>query len=150
MQSKDRYFVPSYQSIHDIPKDIENIYFYRYGNKEDFTVLDFSLLKLTQLRSITIGSNSYKNVREFVLDGLEELVSVKIEGHSFRISDRECKDNSICSIRNCPNLFELEIGRESFVDFQRFELSNVKILQSIRFGSKSFQYAEQCILKGEY
>ena len=49
---------------------------------------------------------------------------------------------------NCPNLRQLEIGNESFKDFQSFELSNLNSIQSIKFGNYCFRYADFS-LKGE-
>ena len=87
------------------------------------------------------------NVREFVLDGMEQLESVKIGEKGFRIS-WNLRGNSVCQIMNCPNLTQLEIGDESFRDFKQFELSNVNSLQSITFEGNCFWFAD-CILKGE-
>ena len=149
MQSRERYCVLPNQSINDIPKDVENLYFCGYGNEEeDLTVLDFSSFGFTQLRSITIGDHCFQNVREFVLDGLEKLESVKIGQKSFIISYEE-RNDGVCRITNCPNLTQLEIGRGSFYDFAQFELSNVNSLQSIEFSYYCFYYVENCILKGE-
>ena len=58
------------------------------------------------------------------------------------------RDDGICRITNCPNLRQLEIGYESFVDFKSFELSNVNSLQSINFGYDCFSFADFS-LKGE-
>ena len=148
MQSKEKYFVLPNQSIRDIPKDVENLYFCGYGNEEDLTVLNFSSFGFNQLRSITIGNECFTKVREFVLDGLEKLESVKIGEKCFRISGEERIDG-VCRITNCPNLTQFEIGNRSFEDFKKFELSNVNSLQSIQFGHDCFDYAENCILKGE-
>ena len=149
MQFRERYFVLPNQSIHDIPKDVENLYFGGYGNEENMNVLDFSSFGFNQLRSITIGNGCFQNVREFVLDGLEQLESVKIGERCFRISYEEERDDGVCRISNCPNLRQLEIGNESFKDFNQFELSNVNSLQSIQFGDWCFYYADNCILRGE-
>ena len=148
MQTKEKYFVSSNQSIQDIPKDIESLYFCVYGNRKNLTKLDFSSFGFTQLRSITIINECFENVRLFVLDGLERLESVNIGEECFRISD-ERRDDGVCRITNCPNLRELEIGWRSFYDFKQFELSNVNSLQSIQFGGGCFEYADNCILKGE-
>ena len=87
------------------------------------------------------------NVREFVIDDLESLESVKIGEKCFKIGDEE-RDDGRCRITNCPNLRQLEIGYESFLDFKSFELSNVNSLQSIKFGEWCFEYADFS-LKGE-
>ena len=155
MQSRERYFVFPSQSIHDIPKDVENLYFCGYGNEEeDLTVLDFSSFGFTHLRSITIGNECFENVRLFVLDGLDNLESVEIGKWCFVVSgndseeEEEEHDDGICRITNCPNLTQLKIGNASFGDFNQFELSNVNSLKSITFGDYCFIYAD-CILKGE-
>ena len=121
-------------------------------NDENFTSLHFSPL-LIRLKRIAIGNTSwksfgcFKHVREFVIDGLESLESVKIGGKCFRIGDEE-RDDGVCRITNCPNLRQLEIGDESFQDSKSFELSNVNSLQSIKFGGYCFFYAD-ISLKGE-
>ena len=144
----NQFVVSNNQRMNDIPRNIKNPIFCRYGNDDGFTVLDFSSYSFNQLRFITISSNSFKNVREFVLDGLEKLESVKIGWGNFRISDEE-REDGICQITNCPNLRELDIGNASFGYFKKFELSNVNSLQSIQFGDECFEYADNCILKGE-
>ena len=116
-------------------------------NDEGVTSLHLSMLFI-RLKRIVIGNNCFDNVREFVLDGLEKLESVKIGERCCRISDEE-RDDGVFRIMNCPNLRELDIGGGSFRDFHQFELSNVNSLQSITFGSVCFGYAEGCILKGE-
>ena len=147
MQSKERYFILPNQSIDDIPYDIEHLYLcgfndYRCGR------LTFSNNSFNQLKSIYFGHKCFTHVREFVIDGLESLESVKIGEWCFRISEEE-RDDGICRITNCPNLRQLEIGDKSFRDFKSFELSNVKSIQSINFGNSCFNYAEEFSLKGE-
>ena len=99
------------------------------------------------MKRIEIGDNCFQNVREFLIDGLESLESVKIGWRCFTIGDEE-RDDGLCRITNCPNLRQLEIGDWSFEDFKSFELSNVNSLQSIKFGYECFKYADFS-LKGE-
>ena len=110
-----------------------------------FTVLNFT--RFLFLKRIDIGNDCFKEVREFVIDGLESLESVKIGEECFRICYGE-RDVGICRIRNCPNLRQLEIGDESFQYFKSFELSNLNSLQSIYFGDWCFCCADFS-LKGE-
>ena len=105
------------------------------------------LSKFKRLKRIEIGNQCFQNVREFVIDGLESLESVKIGGKCFRIDDNGREDR-LCRITNCPNLRQLEIGGGSFKDFKSFELSNVDYLQSIKFGDYCFVFADFS-LKGE-
>ena len=105
------------------------------------------LSKFTRLKRIEIGNQCFQHVREFVIDGLESLESVKIGGYCFEIGEE--RDDGVCQITNCPNLRQLEIGNHSFEDFNSFELSNVNSLQSIKFGNWCFEYAEDFSLQGE-
>ena len=146
MQSNERYFILPNQSINDIPNDVQHLYlcgFRDYDNKK--LVLDNN--SFIQIKSITTGDHCVQHVREFVIDGLESLESVKIGGKCFRIGEEE-RDDGVCQITNCPNLRQLEIGDNSFEDFKSFEISNVNSIQSINFGEYCFEYAD-ISLKGK-
>ena len=121
---------------------------YTLFNDENITTLHFSPL-LVRLKRIEIGNQCFDNVREFVIDGLESLESVKIGEYCFRIDEWKERDDGICRIANCPNLRRLEIGWSSFEDFKSFELSNVNSLQSINFSDWCFLLADLS-LKGEW
>ena len=110
-------------------------------NNGNSTTFHFSPL-LFRLKRIEIGNDCCQHVREFVIDGLEYLESVKIGEKCF------LSFHGICRITNCPNLRQLEIGNDSFRDFKSFELSNLNSIQSIKFGQHCFFYAD-CSLKGE-
>ena len=115
-------------------------------NDESITSIYYPSL-LVRLKQIEIGNRCFQHVREFVIDGLPSLESVKIGKNCFRI-DYEERNDGVCRITNCPNLRQLEIGYGSFVDFKSFELSNLNSLQSITFGYACFRYADFS-LKGE-
>ena len=125
-------------------------------NNKEITSLHFTSL-FHRLKRIDIGEESFQNVREFVLDGLDKLESVKIGERCFRIDEDEShwgisekrRDDGVCQITNCPNLRQLEIGDKSFRYFTKFELSNVNSLQSITFGQDCFFYSD-CILNGRW
>ena len=144
INSTECYYLGENQSISDIPSDTPNLIICGYGKL--LQTIDFPNT-LHNLKSITIGNACFENVREFVVDGLESLESVKIGVECFRIGDGE-RNDGICRITNCPNLRHLEIGDLSFVDFQSFELSNLNSIQFIKFGNSCFFYAD-CSLKGE-
>ena len=59
-------------------------------NDENITTLHFSPL-LIRLKRIEIGNKCFKNVREFVLDGLPKLESVKFGDHCFYYADLSLK-----------------------------------------------------------
>ena len=100
------------------------------------------------LKRIEIGNQCFQHVREFVIDSLESLESVKIGEWCFRV-DYEERDDGLCRITNCPNLRRLEIDDYSFYDFKSFELSNLNSLQFIEFGYYCFENAKDFSLKGE-
>ena len=135
MQLWNRYVVFPDQSIFDIPSDIQHIYIYGFEGCRDVKLI-LSPNSFHRLKSIIIGKNGFQYVREFVVDGLERLESVKIREKCFGVY------NGVCRITNCPNLCQLEIGGYSFWDFKSFELSNLNSLQSIKFGHYCFYYAD--------
>ena len=149
MNSTECYYLGENQSISDIPSDTPNLIICGYGNL--LQTIDFPNT-LHNLKSITIGNACFKNVREFVVDGLESLKSVKIGEKCFTINDgtkwSHKRNDGVCRITNCPNLRQLIIGNYSFVDFKSFELSNLNSIQSIKFGKCCFRYADFS-LKGE-
>ena len=147
MQSKEQYFILPNQSIDDIPTDIQHLYLCGFKDYE-YDDLIFANNSLQRLKSITIGSFGFEYVREFVLDGLESLESLKIGEKCFRIDIWKERDDGICRITNCPNLTQLEIGNGSFKEFKSFELSNLNSLHSIEFGNVCFRYSDFS-LKGE-
>ena len=119
------------------------------GNLQNYNCdrLTFSNNSFNQLKSISIGDHCFQHVREFVIDGLESLESMKIGTSCFGVDEEE-RDDGICRITNCPNLRQLELGNRSFEDFKSFELSNLNSIQSIKFGECCFDYADFS-LKGE-
>ena len=110
-------------------------------NCGDISKMKVDLSEFKKLKRIEIGNECFQNVREFVIDGLASLESVKIGEWCFKISSDE-RDDGVCRITNCPNLRQLEIGDWSFKDFQSFELSNLNSIQSIKFGDDCFEYAD--------
>ena len=108
------------------------------------TSLRFSPL-LCRLKQIEIGKNCFMYVREFELNGLINLESVKIGEKSFIIGDEERPDG-FASIENCPKLNSLITESYSFKDYKSFILSRVDSLKSIKIGENSFMFAD-CILK---
>ena len=93
-----------------------------------------SIANNQKLKRIVIGDNCFGKVREFELNGLDELESVVVGQKSFRIGGDERSDGSY-RIVNCPKLKSIQIGNESFTDYHSFELNNLPSLQSIDMGN---------------
>ena len=99
------------------------------------------------LKRIVIGNECFGRVRSFELNGLRELESIEIGNCSCRISDDE-RGDGVCRMVNCPKLVSIQIGKESFCDYQSFELTNLPSLLSIGIGSKCFIFASSFLLIG--
>ena len=106
-----------------------------YFNANGITL--FNITNNVEMKRIEIGDSCFGKVRVFELDRLSELESVVIGGSSFRISSSGRSDGSF-RIVNCPKLISIQIGDESFYDYQSFELNNLPSLQSIDMGEKCF------------
>ena len=121
------------------------------GNKEcdeSITSLHCSPLLFSKIKRIVVAECWLPNIREFVIDGLPNLESVKIGNQYFKIDCCRERVGGVCRITNCPKLRHLEMGNYCFQDIQSFELSNVNSLQSIKFGEYCFYYAD-CLINGE-
>ena len=111
-----------------------------YNTKSD---IQFTLQGLPSLRAVTIGDNSFRYTRTFVIDGLSELESVTIGNYVGTMRqndpwDSERRDGS-CRIINCPNLKSIRIGRYSFADYyDSFDLINLPSLVSIHIDQRGF------------
>ena len=111
-------------------------------NSQDISV--FSLIDYRNILSIEIGNDNLMYVNEFVMNGLNQLKSLKIGTTSFT----EQKDNwDVMTINrsrsfhllNCNELESIEIGRYSFSDYGGlFELSNLPLLYSINIGEVEY------------
>ena len=95
-----------------------------------------------------IGNNSFMNVNEFVIDGMNELKSLKIGMNSFTkaLDSNDYDSSRSFSIMNCIELESIEIGLYSFSDYGgEFELKNLPKLSTIKIGeiemdSSNFYY----------
>ena len=146
MLSQECYFLLPNQSFNDIPTDIQHLYLgdymiYEYDN------MIFSRYSFPQIKSITSNDCCFHHVREFVVDGLESLESVKIGDYYYR-EDVKRQYDGIVQITNCLHLLFLEIGWGSFRYFKSLELSNLNSLYSIKFSGLCFQNVREFVLDG--
>ena len=117
------------------------------GYFNDMSIITFNISSNGDLKRIEIGNNCFGKVRVLELDGLSELESVVIGQQSFRISEYKRSDGSY-RIVNCPKLKSIQIGYQSFRDYNSFELNNLPSLQSIDIGKYCFYYAPSFSLTG--
>ena len=104
-----------------------------YGN--DLSVFDVDCLK--EIERVEIGNDCFEKVNRFVIDGLNELKSMKIGKNSFNFYDTRCGSN--CVIMNCDQLSEIHIGFQSFCWYESFELKNLPSLISIQLDGYAFK-----------
>ena len=107
----------------------------------NYTTFNFSRFKL--LEELIIGDDSFYSVNEFVIDGLNQLKSVKIGMNSFThfkssgswLNTDPNNPNRSFHILNCIELESIEIGEYSFFDYGgEFELNNPPKLSTIKIG----------------
>ena len=110
-------------------------------------IISFNITNNGVLKRIVIGESCYRRVREFELDGLNELESVEIRGSSYGIIDNVQSDG-LYRVVNCPKLKSIRIGYRSFLDYHSFELNNLPSLQSIDIGNECFRWAPSFSLTG--
>ena len=137
-----------------IPLSVENLSFEDYSQVES-TVLSFNLSPFSHLKSVTIGDDSFGSPIEFMVNGLNDLISIHVGMNSFTRSrySRAERSNREFHVKNCVSLRELIIGRYSFSDYCVFDLSNLPQLRTISIGtveqSNNFYYAYDVHLIGE-
>ena len=108
-------------------------------NNINFKTFDIS--SFLNLEQLVIGDNCYRNVNEFLINGLNHLKSLKIGINSFTIYRNEYGNISSrsFSILNCNELQSIEIGSFSFSDYGcGFEVRNLPNLNSIELGTGAF------------
>ena len=121
----------------------------------DYTASMIDFTHYTNLESLEIGDSNFQHVSEFVIDGFDELKSLKIGENSFTRSINSYGDDisRSFSILNCIELESIEIGQYSFSDYGGgFELKNLPKLSTIKIGevevgSYNFYYSS-FVLKG--
>ena len=99
------------------------------------------------MKHIEIGNVCFKQACTFIVDGLENLESMKIGEKCFR-NDYDERNVGVCQITNCPNLRQLDIGWMSFEYFKSFKLSNVNSLQNVKFGEYCFRRVRKLVING--
>ena len=117
-------------------------------NKLDYITFNFSRFNL--LEELIIGDDSFMYVNEFIIDGLNQLKSLKIGNNSFttRKNWYENDESRSFIISNCIELKSIEISNYSFSGYGgEFELLNLPKLSTIKMNYRNFFYSS-FIVKG--
>ena len=115
-------------------------------NEYPISMIDFS--RYDKLYNIEIGDGNFDYVSEFRMDGLNDLKSLIIGKNSFRMNDGNDGYRSF-HVMNCDELESIEIGMNSFVDYNEFELRNLHSLCVIKLDSYSF-YSSSFVIRGRF
>ena len=116
----------------------------RLCNNLNYTTFNFSRFSI--LEELIIGNNSFMNVNEFVIDGMNELKTLTIGMNSFTkaLDSNDYDSSRSFSIMNCIELESIKIDHHSFSDYAGgFELKNLPKLSTIKIGeigSGSFNF----------
>ena len=143
-----RYTVNNRNTLLSIPWDVTALTVTGNSCNEDtITVVDLSPFKF--LRSVVIGNSCFQYVQIFSIVGLNWLESVSIGSSSFRDGSDSLVDGSELKIVNCPQLKSLSIGGRSFDRYNGFELSQLPQLKSVTIASSyCFYYAREAVFRG--
>ena len=140
IQSKSSYakIISSYIDIDSISISINHLNF-TDNTQLELNEYTLDLSSFSQLKSFECGDNSFNSVRQFIINGLNELESISIGMNSFTLSENSASErlNREFHLKNCLSLRELSIDRYSFSDYHIFELNNLPNLKSIVIGSSS-------------
>ena len=130
--------VPSYVYFTTLSTSIDKMIF-TSNSQLEMGLVTMDLSSFSQLKSFECGDNSFNSVRQFIINGLNELESISIGMNSFTLSENSASErlNREFHLKNCLSLRELSIDRYSFSDYHIFELNNLPNLKSIVIGSSS-------------
>ena len=98
------------------------------GNAAPVTSLDLTPFSL--LTQLTVGINSFVNVREVKLSGLQRLTRVVVGSNSFRGGS-----GGGLHLNGCSSLKSVVIGDGSFASFAVFGMAGVPLLEEVRIGN---------------
>lgn len=112
-------------------------------NGESWRVLDLRLLP--SLRSLRVGDNCFKHVKEVNLMGLGALESLSFGTNSFVANSGEfgCDPNRRFSLKPCSSLTSLKMGVHSFSDYAVCEIEHYG-LEVIEMGDVNSSSAIFC------
>ena len=105
----------------------------------------FEVAVVPSLETIRVGDECFANVNEVDLNGLSGLKRVVVGMNSFTLKKNGYGNDPTrgFSLRNCPALTTLEVGRFSFSDYSTCVIEGVNALEAIGMGDlneKSYNF----------
>ena len=107
------------------------------GNESFKQTTSFSLSTLLSLETIEIGDNCFKSIANNIyINSFPELTSLKIGRYSFYDESSDNKVNCTFQVFNCSQLLSIEIGEYSFGKYEgELRLLTLSALQNLTIGS---------------
>lgn len=115
----------------------------------------FQLSGLPFLTRIIIERKACESISSLVISNLKNLVEVTVREKCFVVvkGDRSYMEvrlpNRELSIKDCPSLKTITIGKASFRDYSDLTLESLPSLKNIHFGEECFYYVKTLCLKGK-
>ena len=105
----------------------------------------FEVAGVPSLETIRVGNDCFANVNEVDLNGLSGLKRVVVGMNSFTLKKSSYGNDPTrdFSVRNCPALVTLNVGRFSFSDYSVCVIEGVNALETIEIGDlneKSYNF----------
>ena len=107
------------------------------GNESFKQATSFSISTLLSLETVEIGDNCFGAIANNIyINSLPELTSLKIGRYSFYDKTSDNRVNCTFQVFNCSQLFSIEIGEYSFGKYEgELKLLSLPALQNLTIGS---------------
>ena len=107
------------------------------GNESFKQTNSFSISTLPSLETVEIGDNCFGAIANNIyINSLPELTSLKIGRYSFYDKTSDNRVNCTFQVFNCSQLFSIEIGEYSFGKYEgELKLLSLPALQNLTIGS---------------
>ena len=106
------------------------------------STMELTIKDYPHLKRIVIGNNCFKRIQVLEIENLSELESITIGSNSFTGKDGSCR------IVNCPKLNSIQIKHDSFVSYHSLEMNNLPSLHSISMDDRCFYMSSSLLLSG--
>ena len=111
--------------------------------------LDFSAYK--KVTRIVIGNQSFKRVKEVIVEGLPLLVELKFGEGCFSYADEVSEEmpNGTLRVAACPALKRVTIGGCCCTNYSGFSLEKLPALETLTIGSRESAHFCGCFFHAE-
>ena len=111
-------------------------------------LVDFDVSAFVLIEEIVIGSYCFSNVKEFQINNLNHLRSLKVGPNSFSKSSRTCNSCGSFQITNCGKLESIDIGSGSFLYYTAVHLQDLASLKSFHVSNRCFSFVHNLCIDG--